>query len=393
MIYLTTGTPGSFKTLSTLMYVEKFRQNELKEGRERNVYYYGIPIDKDGPLSVWIEFDTPAEWYNLPDNSIVVIDECQKEVCGFGAKSHLKQQDKTITELETHRHRGFDLFLITQGPHLINSRIKPLTNVHRHLQRRHGWNRAKLYEHDGIIKNPETASNLKSIPFTWFKPDKKFYNYYKSSTMHTVKRKIPKIFYVGVVMFFFLIFAVYKAYDVLASKVDNNPANNKSSVHSQPVNTFRSSVPIGKSHPKINSFSYGDDKEEKFNPIIAYLPRVKGMPETAPAYDELRKPVTFPKPTCIMSESRCLCFTQQLTMMIDYPDKICRSYVKYGRFEPTKPDKPYYAEANFENQAKPKVKNNKKSEEHAKVDFDDSSKNTFYDKYGGVAQITWSNKK
>ena len=52
--------------------------------------------------------------------------------------------------------------------------------------------------------------------------------------------------------------------------------------------------------------------EEKFDPTVAYVPRIEAMPETAPAYDELRKPQDFPRPQCMASKKRgCQCFSQQ----------------------------------------------------------------------------------
>lgn len=319
MIYLTTGTPGSFKTLSTLMYVENFRQKELKEGRERNVYYYNI---SGLTLPNWLPFDHPQTWYELPDNSIVVIDECQKEDCGFGAKSHLQKQERTITELETHRHRGFDLFLITQGPHLINSRIKPLTNIHRHLRRMNGWDRAKLYQSDGIIANPENKNNLKDIENKWFKPDKKFFDVYKSATMHTVKKRIPKLFWWLLLVVVILCYFLFSAYDLFDKKV-NNDSPDPASVVSETPQYFPEKV---------------SSDDDGFNPILAYKPRIEHMPETAPAYDELRRPVSFPKPNCLANADRCICYTQQATLMHNYPESICRDYVKNGRFDPTKQD-------------------------------------------------------
>ena len=77
--------------------------------------------------------------------------------------------------------------------------------------------------------------------------------------------------------------------------------------------------------------------EEKFNPVLAYVPRVEAMPETAPAYDELRKPQDFPRPQCMASKKRgCQCYSQQGTLLRDYPRGLCRAYVKEGYFDPTR---------------------------------------------------------
>ncbi|WMU51306.1 hypothetical protein [Pseudomonas aeruginosa] len=53
----------------------------------RTIYYYGIPDMKlDRLKSKWVEFDTPEEWYNLPDGSVIVIDEAQRVFGNDGSR-------------------------------------------------------------------------------------------------------------------------------------------------------------------------------------------------------------------------------------------------------------------------------------------------------------------
>ena len=71
---------------------------------------------------------------------------------------------------------------------------------------------------------------------------------------------------------------------------------------------------------------------------LNFLPRLKGVPQTAPAYDHLRSAVTKPRPMCLMTVNRCLCYTQQGTLMVGYPTDLCRDHVINGVFDPTKAD-------------------------------------------------------
>ncbi|OHX37206.1 hypothetical protein BJL95_21305 [Methylomonas sp. LWB] len=61
------------------------------------------------------------------------------------------------------------------------------------------------------------------------------------------------------------------------------------------------------------------------------------MPESAPAFADLARPVTFPRLSgCVVDRRRpegCRCFTQQATPYFVSPDQ-CRAYIKYGRFDP-----------------------------------------------------------
>lgn len=324
MIYLITGTPGSFKTLSTIGRVLKYQEEQKKLGAERTVYCANVSgINIDG----WQTFECGKDWINLPDGAIVVIDECQKEEQGFGRMSQAAKVPLHISELETHRHRGIDIFLITQGPHLINSHIKPLIDTHWHYVRKYGWDRAHVYTSTGIIKNPETKANLKDLEHSIYKPDKSLFDKYQSATLHTVQKRVPKAIYLGIPSLIALIFAMFmgiKTVKGLADAPSETPNNTAEKINSM---------------PKPQQFELMQTEQEtiKFDPITAYVPRIEHMPETAPAYDDLRQAKDFPRAQCIANKKTCKCYTQQASLMQAYPESICRQFVKDGYFDPTKP--------------------------------------------------------
>lgn len=325
MIYLTTGTPGSFKTLSTIGRVFKYQQEQKKLGLDRTVYcanVNGIKIDG------WQTFESGKNWISLPDGAIVVIDECQKEEQGFGRMSHTAKVPPHISELETHRHRGIDIFLITQGPHLINSHIKPLIDTHWHYVRKYGWDRAHVYTSTGIIKNPETKANLKDLEHSIYKPDKALFDKYHSATLHTVKKRVPKAVYLGIpalIVFAALMIVGVKTVQGLADDGASTPP-----LEQQPIEG--STVAASTVMPS----NQASQQQPSFDPVMAYVPRLPHMPETAPAYDNLRKAADWPRPQCVASKTSCRCYTQQASLMVDYPQAICRQYVSDGYFDPTK---------------------------------------------------------
>lgn len=329
-IFLTTGTPGSFKTLSTIGRVIKRQQDDAKAGMDRPVYACNI---KGLTVPGWETFEHGYDWPECPDGSIIVIDECQKEDMGFGRMSTTAKVPPHIALLEDHRHRGIDIYLITQGPHLINSHIKPLVGTHWHYLRKHGWDRAHCYTSDGIIKNPETKSSLAGLEKTIYKPDKSLYQYYDSATLHTVQKRIPQAIKYGVpalAVFGLVIFWGFKTVAGLADKgkaeIAPETASAVQTLQGVPQDAF---LPVSTSAPP----------SEGFNPLVAFVPRIEAMPETAPAYDELRKPQDFPRPQCVLhpKSGGCNCYTQQATLMADYPKDLCMAYVKHGYFDATKP--------------------------------------------------------
>jgi hypothetical protein len=176
MINLTTGLPGAGKTLFTLVFVKALAE---KEGRP--VYYSGI---KDLILP-WTEFDA-SKWPECPDGSIIVIDECQRifRPRGSGAKV-----PEYVSQLETHRHKGFDLFLVTQHPMLIDANVRRLTERHWHVCRRFGLQRTVVFQYESCKDQPLSNTSV-AQRLNWSYP-KEAFSYYKSAEIHTVQRRIP----------------------------------------------------------------------------------------------------------------------------------------------------------------------------------------------------------
>jgi zona occludens toxin len=74
-------------------------------------------------------------------------------------------------------------------------------------------------------------------------------------------------------------------------------------------------------------------------------PRVAGLPQTAPKYDELTKPVRVPVPAMCFQvgdvretrDIKCTCYTQQATPM-EVPFNMCVEFARHGRFQDFDPD-------------------------------------------------------
>ena len=83
-----------------------------KDLRDRPLYIDGIPdVDPEKiPHEALPEGCTGENWDEwLPTNAILVIDECQRY---WRQRPNGSKVPKAIQEMETHRHRGVDLFLI-----------------------------------------------------------------------------------------------------------------------------------------------------------------------------------------------------------------------------------------------------------------------------------------
>jgi len=305
MITFITGLPGHGKTLYALNYIKAYSEKE-----QRQVYYSGI---KDLTLP-WTEFK-PEEWMNLPYGAIIVIDEAQFV---FPRKPNGSTLPDHYQQLAVHRHSGFDIFVITQHPTLLDNFVRQLVGRHLHIIRKFGLQRANVWEFQSSCATPQLAASQKGAIQHKFKYPKEIYGYYKSAELHTVKRSIPiKIILAAA---FCVAAPLYAYYSFNKPKKIDHP---KPSEQVTQVQVAQSGV--------IKA-SYTNALEDAKQYMFERTSRVDGLPHTAPRYDDVTKPTTAPVPTsCIASKTRCSCYSQQATVM-NVPDLLCRSIVDRGFF-------------------------------------------------------------
>lgn len=320
MITLVTGTPGAGKTLLTLYdlknEVEKQNAELIKQNKEpRPVYYHGIP-DLTLP---WLPLDKPENWHTLPTGSIIVIDECQS---AFRPRGLGQQVPEYIAAMETHRHNGHDLYLITQHPMLVDQNIRRLVGRHRHVIRKFGLQVAVVHEWGSA--HEITKRNLAEAVKRNMKYPKEIFGYYKSSEQHTHKASVPKRVYFLAAAPLLIGALVYAAYTSMTG-ISDNVAPKTAEVLPAPGQTFAprfadtGTAPAG----KLSTPEY----------LAQQVPRVQGMPWTAPIYDDVTKPVEAPYPVaCVESKkSGCRCYDQQENR-IAVDEGFCKSFLERGMF-------------------------------------------------------------
>lgn len=333
MISLGTGLPGNGKTLFMLWYLKRKADKE-----NRVVYYHNVKDLNPDVLPNWRPFD-PEKWFELPAGSLVLIDECQDI---FGKKPNGANLPEHFTRLNTHRHLGIDLYLITQHPTLIDNSVRRLVGQHFHSIRKFGLQRATIYEWSSCSASPEAVSSQKtSVPIKWKFP-KEVFTWYKSAEVHTVKRAIPAklilacLFVVGVFVY------GYYALDRFQQRgKDQQTAAYGGVVAGQegvvPVSAV---MPASAPRPKPGyEDPIADIQQYAFNET----PRVSGLPETAPKYDPLRVPTRVPVPAMCVQVHRegridCRCYTQQATRIQDMEVNMCLDIVYNRRFQDFDPE-------------------------------------------------------
>ena len=215
MIHLITGRPGHGKNIYALTFLEK--EGFINYDKESKTFSSTI----DRPL-FFIAFDsidvkdaTTAKYEDLdnlpkdqesenhskfPDNSVIVIDEAHRYSPRSSNRSGFTG---FVSFLKIHRHYGFDFIFITQSQKDLNIDIRNLVENHFRVNRPFGTQKSFVNHYLGA----ETTENKQPVkqsskPFVL---DKRFFEVYKSASIHNYKSSIPKKYYVFIVLFIIFI--------------------------------------------------------------------------------------------------------------------------------------------------------------------------------------------
>lgn len=308
MIYLHTGQPGAGKTLFTLAIVK-----ERAEREQRPVFYHGIEILKPELFPNWHYLEDPAKWMELPDGAIIVHDECQGL---YRPRGNGAQVPEHVSRWETHRHNGWDAYLITQHPMLIDANIRRLTGEHLHVIRAFGAKMATLHRWPQV-KEQCDKSRADSVSETKAYPSHLF-DAYKSATVHTHKARIPpRVFFLGLLPLL-LVGLVWWFYSWYSGRSDGA--------------AIEKSVSVTHSGGSVGTAPATSKHKSTTEYLNERRPRIEGLPHTAPVYDGVTQVAYAPVPAvCIASAERCVCYTQQATRM-NTPEALCRQIAATGYF-------------------------------------------------------------
>lgn len=315
MITLITGTPGAGKTL--------YAVSELLGGE-----YAGRPLYVDGIPDLLLDHEvteesaTWHEWIPEGKDAVLVVDECQRV---WRPRSFGKNVPEGVAAMETHRHMGVDIVLITQHPNLLDANIRRLVGRHIHVRRLWGFNRTMVYEWDGATDPQRTST---AVSRSWTYP-KKAFTWYKSATAHTArKQRVPIALYLLVGAIIGVPLVAFMGYQAFFSRFTDD----------------ETVIPLAQEEPAMRGAlaaalprsSEPETSEIEFTPDD-FLPSDPRYPEMAPAYRELLEVKTYPKvAACVVYEEKfgCNCWTQQGTPIF-IPNDDCRQRVAQGNpFDP-----------------------------------------------------------
>lgn len=354
MLVIRTGKPGHGKTLNTIKEVDAkaFRTSRV-------VYYHNITGLKPELLDAnWYEFEDPTKWYELPYNSIIVIDEAQG---WFGNRDPRHKPGPHLTALETMRKSGFELHLITQDPRFLDTHARRIANVHIHYWRVMKSRQLLRFQSEFVIERVEVMSSFKDADKTRLRIDSKMFDKYTSSNAeHHFRFQPSKKLIWSIIVLITTAFLLFRVYSLYSTKSAGTP--DLIDVAASQVTKMGNLITpqqSPKSEPKKDDLTEYLDKR---------TPRLKNVPSSAPIYDELTQPQTYPKLTCMSSEADsfkrklkphqikngigCQCYTQQATRL-DIEHQFCMDVVENGYFDHAIPDRGSFVAYDADSQLPP----------------------------------------
>jgi len=350
MFVLRTGLQGNGKTLNII------KEVDIKAAKQnRTVFYHnirGFNPNFEGLKATWVAFDDPHKWFELPENAMIVIDEAQQF---FRIRNQASAVPAYASALETMRHQGHELHCITQNPSLIDHHFRKLCNSHIHYVRGGKGKVIKRWEFEKVNMTVESSKKDFSADgeATRILLDPKYYGAYESvkeGATHHMRFNPPRALFVLVGAVLVVSFLGYRFYERRLAPPSPQPVAESASV--APVHSSPAAAPV------VEDIG-GPITVEQY--VDARVPRLADVPSSAPIYDELTRPVTYPKLSCVSSSNEdfvrrnadrmvtgirqgqiygCRCNTQQGTRAVVSFDA-CMAYVTDGAFDPAKPDRQY----------------------------------------------------
>lgn len=348
MLYIRTGLQGHGKTLNTIKEVDTKAKAE-----GRTVYFHNVTgLDSSKLQAEWYEFEDPLKWFELPENAIVVVDEAQG---WFGVRDPRKEVPEHISHFEIMRKRGYEVHLITQDPRFIDVHARRLCNKHIHYWRIFGSGKVSRYEVERIYNDVEKINSCQDASRTFVTIDKRYFGVYSSAqAAHHFKFKPSRKFLLACAAMLIGGFAVFRGYDAIfgySAEDEPKPAPQEEKGGNPVTDIAKSLLPgvVPDGSKQVTPAQY----------VASRVPRVANVPSSAPYYDELTKPKSYPRLHCMAStdpdvyarnfsrmasatvngkQTVCQCYTQQATKVAtDFA--FCMNVVENGYFDPAIADR------------------------------------------------------
>lgn len=274
-------------------------------------------------------------WRELETGAVLFVDEVQEILKTRGNTGAVPEWIEAFTR---NRHYGLDLFFLSQDPMLVDNYVRRLANSHWHLVRPQGFPQmSRLWKwdefHDDIGKKGAPSLNAE---FKVFRYPVQNYALYKSAEVHTVKFKMPqslKMVIGGGALCLVLVVAGVFAMTRIGKRDDVPPPATAAAPQGAPE--APAATAPGPVAAKTGSFMVSSMDAHTMTQrdwVLQLIPRVEGMPVSAPLYDGV-SPSQVPEIYCMSSPDSCTCLSEQGTR-IRVGEATCRVIARDGAYNP-----------------------------------------------------------
>ena len=209
---------------------------------------------------------------------------------------------------------------------LIDSNVRRLVGLHFHVVRKFGTQAATVHEWSAIKENCDKNRD-ESTRHDFVYP-KAAYGWYKSAEVHTHKARIPMRVWVLLCVPVVLAGLVWFGYSRWQAKLSAPPPSKVE----EPAKPSRMSAGMVTGGAPAAGEGIKPAVLTTADYLRNHVPRVAGLPYTAPVYDDVTKPTEAPYPAAwVVMGSRCQCYSQQATKL-DVPAQLCRDIAAGGFF-------------------------------------------------------------
>lgn len=286
-----------------------------------------------------------CDWRQTPQGSYLVIDEAQL-IPIFSEEA--RGIDPIVKDLTIHRHKGYDFLFITQEPSFVHKYIRKLASLHIHLVNIFGWEQSMRMEWSIVQDSPNAIKSIaRAENISRWRFPKHVYNLYKSTTINTRKKRIPKklVLFIAIAILFFIsaAFLFLKSQNSpLVSMVTGKPiAEQPEQTQGKKNDSTNKPTAEQPSNTKQTDSKTIQDKNATDNNTAASEP-VTYAESTYSASDPFAyEPVYVPQPVnhrvfsgCLCVKNSCSAYDQQGTKISGINPKVCKDLINDSSSRP-----------------------------------------------------------
>lgn len=263
----------------------------------------------------WTEFKNPKDWVELPNQSVVVMDEIHH----YWPTRTRGDVPPELEAISTHRHTGKDLVFITQDFANVDIFIRRMMNYHTHYEFA-GADRVACFKRKKYIdiSNPfDKKAADKSLPKRPVHLYGSYYSTERDTNNNNLSKGAKNGLILGAVSIVAFLLVLFIGGPYLYSQFFGESEPTEAKVKAATTITDTTTQTTG---PK------------DFN-AMAYQPSFDAMPWSAPLYNNALQPSSYPDLMCFVVADNCQCVTQQSTVYV-MEKSHCESIASNGLFDP-----------------------------------------------------------